>query len=277
MFFVSLQTVLLKMSEKRPLILITNDDSCHAKGLKKLTSLMRTLGDVVVITTEQVMSSKSHSATLQSPLYVRLAEESDGFKEYHCNGTPVDCVKLGYQRVLERWPDLVVSGINHGSNAGSTVVYSATVGAVVEACMDGMTAIGFSLDCFDADADFDHLDEAILSITRKVLAEGLPKAVCLNVNFPKRCDEPLKGIKICRQATGKWVEPFEAHHDENGNIYYDLKGEFVSDDIKPDTDLYAIAHNYVSMVPTQYDWTAKSALDSLRNYESMLLENGNQG
>lgn len=118
---------------------------------------MRTLGDVVVITTEQVMSSKSHSATLQSPLYVRLAEESEGYKEYHCNGTPVDCVKLGYQRVLERWPDLVVSGINHGSNAGSTVVYSATVGAVVEACMDGMTAIGFSLDCFDADADFDHL------------------------------------------------------------------------------------------------------------------------
>lgn len=259
------------MSETRPLILITNDDGCEAKGLRKLVSLMCQLGDVVVVTTEKVMSSKSHSATLQSPLYVQLCEERDGFKEYHCNGTPVDCIKLGYQRLLERRPDLVVSGVNHGSNAGSTVVYSATMGAVVEACMDGMPAVGFSLDCFDKDADFDHLDGAILSIAHKVLEEGLPDGVCLNVNFPKRCAEPMKGVRICRQARGRWMEPFEPQYDEEGRVFYDLRGEFVTSDMGPDTDLYAVANNYVAVVPTQYDWTAKSFVDDLKNYETILV------
>ena len=258
------------MQQQRPLILITNDDSHTAKGLKKLSDLMRQLGDVVVVSTEAVMSSKSHSATLFQPLYVRLVGEEPGYKEYLCNGTPVDCIKLGYELILSRRPDLVVSGINHGTNAGSTVLYSGTVGAVVEACMDGMPAVGFSLDCFDADADFDHLDAPILAIVRKVLAEGLPKGVCLNVNFPKRCEEPLRGIKVCRQATGRWEERFNPHLDEQGNTYYDLEGDFVSDDIVEGTDVFALQNNYVSVVPTQYDWTAKDSMEYFSNYESML-------
>ena len=252
---------------QRPLILITNDDGHAAKGLRKLVSLMRRLGDVVVVSTDEVMSAKSHSCTIRDRLYVRLVQEEEGFKEYRCNGTPVDCVKLGYQKLLPRYPDLVVSGINHGMNAATTVVYSGTIGAVIEACMNGLTAIGYSLFSLDPDADFDHTDAAILEITKKVLREGLPKGVCLNVNFPKRSEEPLKGIKVCRQAACRWVEYFNDLCDENGERYYNLDGTFESDDIMPDTDLWALQNNYVSVVPTCFDWTAHACIEPMKNYE----------
>ena len=252
---------------QRPLILITNDDGHAAKGLRKLVSLMRRLGDVVVVSTDEVMSAKSHSCTIRDRLYVRLVQEEGGFKEYRCNGMPVDCVKLGYQKLLPRYPDLVVSGINHGMNAATTVVYSGTIGAVIEACMNGLMAIGYSLFSLDPDADFDHLDAAILEITKKVLREGLPKGVCLNVNFPKRSEEPLKGIKVCRQAACRWVEYFNDLCDENGERYYNLDGTFESDDIMPDTDLWALQNNYVSVVPTCFDWTAHACIEPMKNYE----------
>ena len=259
------------MEGKRPLLLITNDDGHASKGLQKLVTLMRTLGDVAMISTDQVMSAKSHSCTIHEKLYVRLVRKEKGFEEYRCNGTPVDCVKLGYQKLLSRTPDLVVSGINHGMNAASTVVYSGTIGAVIEACMNGLPAIGFSLDCLDPDADFDHLDKAVLEITKKVLDEGLPKGVCLNVNFPKRCDESMRGIRVCRQADCRWVEYFKEHYDENGEPYYDLEGQFVSDDILPDTDLWALQHNYAALVPTCYDWTARCCIEPMRGFESLSI------
>ena len=255
------------MNEKRPKILITNDDGHAAKGLQKLVGLMRRLGDVVLISTDEVMSAKSHSCTIRERIYVRLVHKEEGFEEYRCNGTPVDCVKLGYQKLMPEPPDLVVSGINHGMNAATTVVYSGTIGAVIEACMNGLTAIGYSLFSLKPDADFDHLDTPILEITRKVLNEGLPKGVCLNVNFPKRSEEPLKGIKVCRQAACRWVEYFNDLFDENGEKYYNLDGEFVSDDITPDTDLWALQNNYVSVVPTCFDWTAHAQIEPMKNYE----------
>ena len=255
------------MNEKRPKILITNDDGHAAKGLQKLVGLMRRLGDVVLISTDEVMSAKSHSCTIRERIYVRLVHKEEGFEEYRCNGTPVDCVKLGYQKLMPEPPDLVVSGINHGMNAATTVVYSGTIGAVIEACMNGLNAIGYSLFSLNPDADFDHLDTPILEITRKVLNEGLPKGVCLNVNFPKRSEEPLKGIKVCRQAACRWVEYFNDLFDENGEKYYNLDGEFVSDDITPDTDLWALQNNYVSVVPTCFDWTAHAQIEPMKNYE----------
>ena len=255
------------MDKKRPLILITNDDGYAAKGLRKLVTLMRQLGNVVLISTDEVMSAKSHSCTIRERIYVRLIQQEEGFIEYRCNGTPVDCVKLAYQKLCPRWPDLVVSGINHGMNAATTVVYSGTIGAVIEACMNGLTAIGYSLFSLDPDADFDHLDTAILEITRKVLKEGLPKGVCLNVNFPKRCEEPMKGIKVCRQAACRWVELFKEQYDEFGVQFYDLEGTFESDDVTPDTDLWALQNNYVSVVPTCFDWTAYRCIEPMKNYE----------
>ena len=255
------------MSSQRPLILITNDDGNAAKGLRKLVTLMRMLGDVVLISTDEVMSAKSHSCTIRERIYVRLVHQEEGFTEYRCNGTPVDCVKLGYQKLMPQLPDLVVSGINHGMNAATTVVYSGTIGAVIEACMNGLPAIGYSLFSLDPDADFDHLDTAILEITKKVLSEGLPKGVCLNVNFPKRCEEPMKGIKVCRQAACRWIEYFNDLYDENGEQYYNLDGTFESDDVTPDTDLWALQNNYASVVPTCFDWTAHRCIEPMRNFE----------
>ena len=261
-----------KMDKKRPLILITNDDGYAAKGLRKLVTLMRTLGDVVLISTDEVMSAKSHSCTIRDRIYVRVVQQEEGFVEYRCNGTPVDCVKLAYQKLCERQPDLVVSGINHGMNAATTVVYSGTIGAVIEACMNGLAAIGYSLFSLDPDADFDHLDTAILEITKKVLAEGLPKGVCLNVNFPKRSEEPMKGIKVCRQAACRWVELFKDKFDENGQQFYDLEGTFESDDVLPDTDLWALQNNYISVVPTCFDWTAHSQIEPMKGFENITID-----
>ena len=255
------------MDKNRHKILITNDDGYAAKGLRKLVTLMRTLGDVILISTDEVMSAKSHSCTIRERIYVHLVHEEEGFMEYRCNGTPVDCVKLGYQKLMVQPPDLVVSGINHGMNAATTVVYSGTIGAVIEACMNGLTAIGYSLFSLDPEADFDHLDTAILEITKKVLKEGLPKGVCLNVNFPKRSKEPMKGIRVCRQAACRWVEYFKEQYDENGEQFYDLEGTFESNDITPDTDLWALQNNYVSVVPTCFDWTARHCLEPMKNYE----------
>lgn len=260
------------MNAKRPHILITNDDGYAAKGLRKLVSLMRRLGDVTLVSTNEVMSAKSHSCTIRERLYVSIIQQEEGFTEFRCNGTPVDCVKLGYQKLMPQPPDLVVSGINHGMNAASTVVYSGTIGAVIEACMNGLPAIGYSLFSLDPDADFDHLDTAILEITKKVLKEGLPKGVCLNVNFPKRSEEPLKGIKVCRQAACRWVEFFKDNFDEDGERFYDLEGTFESDDIKSDTDLWALNHNYASMVPTCYDWTAHSQIEPMKEFENMNID-----
>ena len=260
------------MDKNRPQILITNDDGYAAKGLRKLVSLMRTLGDVTLISTDEVMSAKSHSCTIRERIYVRLVHEEEGFKEYRCNGTPVDCVKLGYQKLMPTPPDLVVSGINHGMNAATTVVYSGTIGAVIEACMNDLNAIGYSLFSLDPDADFDHLDTFILEITKKVLKEGLPKGVCLNVNFPKRSEEPIKGIKVCRQAACRWVELFKDQFDENGQRFYDLEGTFESDDVMPDTDLWALQNNYVSVVPTCFDWTAHSQIETMKEFENITID-----
>lgn len=255
---------------KKPLILITNDDSYQAKGLRKLISLMRPLGEVIVISTDQVMSAKGHSITTTPTLTAKLVESGPDYREYVCNGTPVDCVKIGYQWILDRLPDLVVSGINHGSNASTNVIYSGTMGAAIEACMDGIDAIGFSLDCYDADADFDHLDDYIIAITKKVLAEGLPPGICLNVNFPKRSEEPIKGLKICRQAKGKWIETYSECHDEQGGTCLKLGGEFIYEDQGDDTDYHALQNNYISLVPTQFDLTATQYPDEMRRFEHVI-------
>lgn len=251
------------------MILITNDDGYRARGLKKLSDLMRQIGDVVVISTEVVMSAKGHSITTNDPLRLTLLEEEQGYKSYVINGTPVDCVKMGYQVVMDNKPDLVVSGINHGSNASVNVVYSGTMAAVVEACMDGIQAIGFSLNSYSSDADFSHVDDYVLKITRDVLENGLPQGVCLNVNIPKRGIEPIRGIKVCRQARAKWIEAFDVRQDPHGKNYYWLTGEFVLDDNADDADCISLEDNYVTVVPTQYDWTAYTALATMKRLENI--------
>lgn len=258
------------MSNNKPLILITNDDGYQAKGLRKLIELMRPLGELFVISTDKVMSAKGHSITTTPTLTAELIESGPDYREYVCNGTPVDCVKVGYQWLLDRLPDLVVSGINHGSNASTNVIYSGTMAAAIEACMDGINAIGFSLDCYDLDADFDHLDDYITAITKDVLQNGLPHGICLNVNFPKRGPEPIRGLKVCRQAAAKWIEVYSECQNEKGGTCLKLGGQFICEDDGEDTDYYALQHNYISLVPTHFDLTARQYIETMRRYEQII-------
>ncbi len=248
----------------RPLILITNDDGINAPGLRKLISLVKHLGEIVVIASEHPMSGMAHAVTIQNPLRVRLIAEELNYREYLTTGTPVDNVKLGKHKLAGRLPDLVLSGINHGSNAAINIIYSGTMGAVLEGLIDRIPGIGFSLDDFSPHADFSHVDEYVVSITKKVLKDGLPKGVCLNVNFPVKNNEPLRGVKVCRQADARWVEEFEERTDPHGRTYYWLAGRFENGDIRNDTDEKALADNYVSVVPSQTDFTAHDHVSSIK-------------
>ena len=248
---------------KKPLILITNDDGINAPGLRKLISLVRSLGEIIVIASEHPMSGMAHAVTIQNPLRVRLLTEEPDYKEYLTTGTPVDNVKLGKHKLARRLPDLILSGINHGSNAAVNIIYSGTMGAVLEGAIDRVPGIGFSLDDFSPHADFSHVDKFVISITKKVLSDGLPKGVCLNVNFPIKSSESLKGIKVCRQADARWVEEFEERKDPHGRTYYWLAGKFENGDDRHDTDEKALANNYVSVVPSHTDFTAHDYVDKL--------------
>jgi 5'-nucleotidase len=248
----------------KPLILVTNDDGIKAPGLRKLITIMRKFGEVAVIASEHVMSGMAHAVTIQTPLMPRLINEEPGYREFMTNGTPSDNVKLGKHRLLERTPDLVVSGINHGSNASINIIYSGTMAAVLEASIDGIPAIGFSLMDYMPDADFSHVEAWISRITEKVLKEGLPDGVCLNVNIPRKSESPIRGMKVCRQARARWEEEFEERKDPYGRTYYWLGGRFVNGDGRPETDEKALSENYISIVPVQHDFTAHEYVKKLK-------------
>ncbi len=187
--------------------------------------------------------------------------------EYSCNGTPVDAVKLGEKIVVRGKPDIVVSGINHGSNASVNIVYSGTMAAVIEANIDGIPAIGFSLLDYSHSADFSAVDDYITTIIKNVLENGLPDGVCLNVNIPAVKKEQIRGIKVCRQAKGRWDEDFDERVDPHDRDYYWLTGVFTNGDTSEDTDSWALTNNYISVVPIQYDLTAHNAISVIENWE----------
>ncbi|MEZ5195034.1 MAG: 5'/3'-nucleotidase SurE [Bacteroidales bacterium] len=245
---------------KKPTILITNDDGIFAPGIRKLISIARTMGKVVVVAPDSPMSGMSHAITVKTPLRLRkLAEDAD-YVEYSCNGTPVDCVKLGEKVVLDEMPDLVLSGINHGSNALVNIVYSGTMAAVLEANIDGIPAIGFSILDYSHSADFSAVDDYLKAIIQNVLNNGLPEAVCLNVNIPAVQREFIRGIKICKQAKGRWEEKFDERIDPHQRNYYWLTGSFKNGDTDKGTDSWALANNYISVVPVHHDLTAHKAI-----------------
>lgn len=252
---------------KRPTILITNDDGIFAPGIRKLIEICRQLGKIIVVAPDSAMSGMSHAITVKTPLRLKkLAEEKD-YIEYSCNGTPVDAIKLGEKIVVRGKPDLVVSGINHGSNASVNIVYSGTMAAVIEANIDGIPAIGFSLLDYSHSADFSAVDEYITTIIKNVLQNGLPEGVCLNVNIPAVKKEEIKGIKVCRQAKGRWDEDFDERVDPHDLDYYWLTGVFTNGDTAKDTDSWALINNYISVVPIQYDFTAHKAISSLKKWK----------
>lgn len=253
--------------KKKPLILITNDDGISAPGLRALISVMKELGEVAVVAPDSPQSATGHAITINNTLTINKVDiDPDIETEYSCSGTPVDCVKFAVSEILHRKPDLCVSGVNHGSNSSINVIYSGTMSAAVEAGIEGIPAIGFSLLDYNWNADFEQIKSAIRKITIEVLENGLPEGVILNVNFPKLKENEIKGIKICRQAKAMWQERFDKRQSPMGKDYYWLTGKFVNLDNGEDTDEWALENGYISVVPVQFDLTAHHAMQTLNSW-----------
>ncbi len=266
-FFVLLQAKELEfMKNKRPLILISNDDGYAAKGINSLIEYVRGFGDVVVCAPESARSGYSCAFSSELPLRLSLKKAEEHLQVWACNGTPVDCLKMALSQLCDRKPDIVISGINHGDNASVNTHYSGTMGVVREGCMKGIPSVAFSLCNYAADADFNATARLIKIITGRVLEDGLPKDVCLNVNFPDV--EEYAGVKVCRMCNGVWENELVKEHHPRGYDYYWMVGEFR--DTEPeasDTDEWALAHGYVAITPTTIDITAYQAMNLIRGWE----------
>ena len=251
---------------RKPLILVVNDDGITANGIRNLIKIMNDFGDVVVVAPDSPQSGKSHAITLEETIRCDKVKIDNGPQtEYSCSGTPVDCVKLALNKLLDRKPDLCVSGINHGSNSSINVIYSGTMSAAIEGALDRIPSIGFSLLDYSKDADFSESTAFIRFITKQVLKNGLNDGICLNVNIPKSINQQkIRGIRVCRQARANWVEEFEERTDPKGRSYYWLTGKFINYDKADDTDEWALANQYVSVVPVQFDVTSHPSLASIK-------------
>jgi len=246
---------------KKPLILVSNDDGITSKGIRVLVEAMKTIGEVVVVAPDSPQSGMGHAITIGNTLRLEKSDIFSDVAAYECSGTPADCVKIAKHFVLkDRQPDLVVSGINHGSNTSISVLYSGTMSAAIEAALEGLPAIGFSLCDYSSEADFSHVIPIVIQLAKEALTKGVPKGVALNVNFPRRQNEVIKGIKVCKQADAKWQEEFDERHDPYGRRYFWMAGKFVNFDTGQSNDEWAVANNYVSVVPCQYDLTSKEAM-----------------
>ena len=248
----------------KPLILITNDDGHDAPGIEVLTRLMTQVGDVVVVAPDGARSAQSNALTVTHPIRFKKLEDKEGLLRYSCTGTPTDCVKLALNEIVDRRPDLVVAGINHGSNSAINVIYSGTMGAVLEGCENGILSIGFSICDHSLDADFSIFEPYILKITRAALLNGLPHATCLNVNAPVGV---ISGVRVSRQCDGRWTKEYAKRTDPRGGSYFWLTGNFENHEPESeDTDEWALDHGFISIVPTKIDLTAYDAMDKIRTW-----------
>lgn len=240
----------------RPVILITNDDSIMSPGIRALVGAVKELGDVVVVAPDKPQSGMGHAITIGNLLRLQEADIFGDIPAWQCSGTPVDCVKLAVDKILHRKPDICISGINHGANHSINVIYSGTMSAALEAAIESIPSIGFSLLDYRMDADFTGAQQYAKMIVQHVLSiKNKDKHLCLNVNVPAVPAEQLKGAKLCRQAYAKYEEEFAERKDPHGKKYYWLTGEFVNFDKGRDTDVWALKNNYVSVVPVQFDLT----------------------
>ena len=251
----------------KPLILVTNDDGINAPGIRNLISVMKEIGDVIVVAPDSPQSGMGHAITINSTLHTsRITPINSEITEYSCSGTPADCVKLAINELMPRKPDLCVSGINHGSNSSINVIYSGTMSAAIEAGIEGVPAIGFSLLDYKWNANFDESKDFIKKITLSALKNRIPNGVVLNVNIPSVDKSEIKGIKICRQAKAFWDEEFDKRKNPLGQEYYWLTGKFVNKDKGEDTDEWALNQNYISIVPVKFDLTAHHAIQDLNEW-----------
>jgi 5'-nucleotidase len=240
---------------KKPVILITNDDGITSPGIFNLVESVKDLGKIIVVAPDKPQSGMGHAITIGQPLRMHKVNQFEGIESYACTGTPVDCVKLAVDKILHRKPDLCLSGINHGANHSINVIYSGTMSAAVEAAIGSIPSAGFSLLDYDIEADFTGARKYTRQVVELMLKTKLDKHTILNVNIPSMPVDLLKGIMICRQAYAKYEEDFIERKDPHGRMYYWLTGEFVNFDKGKDTDVWALANNYISVVPVQFDLT----------------------
>lgn len=245
----------MKGTEQEKIILVTNDDGVTAPGIRALIEAVSPLGKVVVVAPDSPQSGQGHAITIGTPLRLEQVDIFEGIEAWQCSGTPVDCVKLARDKILHRLPDLCVSGINHGANHSINVIYSGTMSAAMEAAIEGVPSVGFSSLDYSFDQDFILSKKVAFTIAKKMLETKLPEGTLFNVNIPIAREEEFKGIRISRQADAKWVEAFDERRDPRGKKYYWLTGEFVNRDSGEDTDVWALANNYASLVPVQFDLT----------------------
>ncbi|MBK8700859.1 MAG: 5'/3'-nucleotidase SurE [Saprospiraceae bacterium] len=252
----------------KPLILVTNDDGIVAPGIRNLVEVAAKFGEVVVVAPDKPQSGQGHAITLNQPLRLRQVDVFEGIEAYECSGTPVDCVKLAKNVLLKnRNIDLCVSGINHGSNASINIIYSGTMSAAMEASLEGINSIGFSLLDFSFQADFTAAKHFAQILVRGVLERGMISCKLLNVNIPKGEIKDIKGIRVCKQGEGNWVEEFQEGSDPRGEKYYWLTGKFVIMDENPLADIRNLEEKYVTVVPSGHDLTIYPAIEELKHLE----------
>lgn len=259
------------MENKRPLLLISNDDGYQAKGIKSLVDMVGAFGDIIVCAPESARSGFSCAFSATTPLTLTPRLRREGLEVWSCNGTPVDCVKMALSELVPRRPDMVIGGINHGDNASVNAHYSGTMGVTLEGCMKYIPSVAFSLCDHRDDADFTPLHPYVERITRLVLSQGLPQGVCLNVNFPNLSHEPgasaYSGVRVCRMAHGTWSSEVTKCRHPRGYDYWWMVGCYQNDEPEAtDTDNWALAHGYVAITPTTIDITAFSALEQIKGW-----------
>ena len=253
------------MEIKRPLLLISNDDGYQAKGINDLIEMLSDIGDIIVCAPEDARSGYSCAFSATTPLRLNLREKRLGVEVWSCDGTPVDCVKLALAEIVPRKPDMVIGGINHGDNGSVNTHYSGTMGVTLEGCMKYIPSVAFSLCDHRDDADFEPLRPLIRRITGKVLSEGLPNGVCLNVNFP--LVREIKGVKVCRMARGTWCNEVTKCHHPRGYDYWWMVGHYQNDEPEAeDTDNWALNHGYVAITPTQIDVTSYGGMELIKSW-----------
>jgi len=253
--------------ENRPLLLLTNDDGVQASGLIHLIEAVRSLGEIVVVAPDVPRSGMSGAITHTVPIRVDLVKKEEGLTVYSCTGTPVDCVKIGLNRLLDRKPDILLSGINHGSNAAICIIYSGTIGAVFEGCIVGIPSLGISLADYSLRADFSQAANYGKQVAEKILIDGLPEGICLNLNVPSR--SKVNGLKVCSQTKGYWTKEFVEMNDPIGRPVFWLTGEFLNEE--PDnihSDEWALNQGYAALVPLRIDMTDYPFLEKIKKWET---------
>jgi 5'-nucleotidase len=260
-----------ELKEDRPIILVTNDDGITAPGIHSLVNAVKELGDVVVVAPDKPQSGMGHAITIGVPLRLNKVKDFfEGAEAWQTNGTPVDCVKLAVDKILHRKPDICLSGINHGANHSINVIYSGTMSAAMEASIESIPSIGFSLLDYSIEADFTAAEFYVHKIVKSLLNTKMDKHFLLNVNIPAVPLDLMRGIKVCKQAYAKYDEDFDERLDPHGRKYYWLTGEFKNFDTGEDTDVWALEHNYVSVVPVQFDLTNYALKSKLEKNWSIL-------